>query len=77
MQPSYVVVMNPDVKKFVEGVNAMLSSGFVLVGGMSVCEADYIVNDEPQSGIVYHQAMIRMPKVAAAPTGLQIPRNMQ
>jgi hypothetical protein len=76
MQPQYVVVINTDVHKFVDAVNSMLLRGFALVGGLSVTEADTLVNNEPQVSIVYHQAMIQMPRVAAPHQGLQIPKGI-
>lgn len=76
MQPEYVVVLNTDIQKFVQSVNGMLMNGFALVGGMSACEADVIVEGEPSVRVVHYQAMIRMPRVAGAPMGLQIPKGV-
>jgi len=67
MSNRYRVISNTDVKVFEDTVNKLMSEGWVMVGGMSVC------TDELEGKPTFYQAMVLVPKQIIDPRPIQGP----
>jgi hypothetical protein len=67
MSNRYRVVSSTDVKVFEDTINKLMSEGWVMVGGMSVCA------DELEGKPTYYQAMVLVSKPIVDPRPIQGP----
>ena len=67
MSNTYRVISHTDVKVFEETINKLMTEGWVMVGGLSVCA------DELEGKPTYYQAMVRVPKQIVDPRPVQGP----